>query len=132
MLSFEHGTLVQSAYLAYSPEWFWSYFSANDYSDAKVWIASPRQPDPNGGEGARPSWQGDWRVEDWEVGDSLASGRDFVVVAIGEKGRLSTNDRVPRQEHYRAMWGESEGRRYESPRRFEFQDGVSRALLPWR
>lgn len=131
ILSFEHGSLVQSAYLAYSPEWFWGFFSANDYADAKIWIASPIETDRNTPK-AKPSLQGNWLIQEWKPQDQIVGIEDFMVVCLAEKGKLSANGRIPRQEHYQALYGESAGRMYVSPRRFVFPRGVSRALVPWR
>lgn len=131
ILSFEHGSITQSAYLAYSPEWFWGFFSANDYADAKIWIASPIETDRNTPK-AKPSLQGNWLIQEWKPRDQIVGIEDFMVVCLAEKGKLSANGRIPRQEHYQALYGESAGREYVSPRRFVFPGGVSRALVPWR
>lgn len=126
ILSFEHASLMQSAYLAYSPEWFWSFYSANDYADCVVWRANLAERDPNT---KKFSMQGDWQICGWRP-DRYGSGD--IIVCLAEKGRLSSNDRTPSQEHYRAMHGQEPGRQYVSPRQFTFPDGLSKALLPWR
>lgn len=126
ILSFEHGSIMQSAYLAYSPEWFWGFYAANDYADCVVWRANLISRDPNT---KRFSMQGDWQICGWAP-DRFGHGD--IIVCLAEKGRLSTNDRTPKQEHYRAMHGDEPGRKYESSRRFKFPNGLSKAMLPWR
>jgi hypothetical protein len=131
LLSFEHGTLTQSAYLAYSPEWFWGFFEANLYEDINLWLTWPCQVDRNQGS-AGPSLQGDWRVGKWHPSLSTDGLGHFMTVVLAEKGEASTNDQIPSQEHYKALWGEGGRKMTEGKRRFEFPNSVSTALVPWR
>jgi SAM-dependent methyltransferase len=108
MMLVEHGTAIQGALLAFSPEWFFDFFAANDYAGFRVtlfrffdilrsrWVAVPWEPYDDGGPvSATPGTQ---------IGD-------FINVVIAEKGEASTDDRAPTQGQYRVLHGDDQYRR---------------------
>lgn len=103
----EHGTAIQSALTAFSPEWFFNFFAANDYADCQVYL------------GVFPfGMGGEWFVRQWEPFDvhnnpvpATPMCGDFVNIVIAEKGQNSPSDRIPIQAQYRMMHG-SENVRY--------------------
>jgi SAM-dependent methyltransferase len=89
MFLFNHSTLIQSAYLAFSPEWFWDFFEYNGYSDIQVFTGSFKVVGK------------EWEVNPWMPGQRYPR-QDFITVAIAEK----VNDVeyvAPIQAHYRKM-----------------------------
>lgn len=88
MFLFNHSTLIQSAYLAFSPEWFFDFFEANGYRDIRIVT------------GAFKSVAKDWSVHSWEPGTYPVG--DFITVAIAEKTE-SRELIAPIQAHYRKL-----------------------------
>ncbi len=94
MFLFNHSTLIQSAYLAFSPEWFYDFFEFNGYRDIQIFT------------GAFKNVVKDWDVKRWEPGEKPEAAYprfDFITVAIAEKAEVSTDAVAPIQAHYRKM-----------------------------
>jgi SAM-dependent methyltransferase len=102
----EHGTPINGAYLCYSPEWFFSFYAANDYLDCQTYVCT------FGG-----AMSNRWRVYKWHPyrtrdgrlvpsHPSLAIG-DFVNLVIAEKGAASSDTQTPIQGHYRLLQQDS-------------------------
>jgi len=102
ILMFEHGTPIQSAFLCYSPEWFFDYFAINDYADCQIFVCVFER-----------SMQDSWTAFRWlpfyeEEGKLKATplnvgAGDFVSVVVAEKGDNSSDIRTPIQSHYRSF-----------------------------
>jgi SAM-dependent methyltransferase len=100
MMLVEHGTAIQGALVAFSPEWFFDFFAANDYERCRItlfrfddilrspWEALPWEP-----------------YRDGTMVKATPEIGDFVNVVIAEKGSVSTDDRSPMQGQYRVMHG---------------------------
>ena len=89
----EHGTPINGAYLRYSPEWFFSFYAANDYLDCQTYVCTFGRAMSNR-----------WKVYKWHPycardgrlvpsHPSLAIG-DFVNLVIAEKGIASNDTRT--------------------------------------
>lgn len=90
MFLFNHSTLIQSAYLAFSPEWFWDFFQFNGYRDIQVFTGSFKSVGKQ------------WDVQQWTPGTRYP-GCDFITVAIAEKAEHQAELVAPIQAHYRKM-----------------------------
>lgn len=89
---FNHSTLIQSAYLAFSPEWFWDFFEFNRFKNIRMFSC------------AFENVLSAWNVYPWIPGTAYPKG-DFITVAIAEKAYQSTSVVAPIQAHYRKMHG---------------------------
>jgi SAM-dependent methyltransferase len=89
MFLFNHSTLIQSAYLAFSPEWFWDFFEFNGYQDIQVFTGSFKSVGKA------------WDVSPWMPGWPYPK-QDFITVAIAEKAN-DVEYVAPIQAHYRKM-----------------------------
>ncbi len=97
----EHGTAIQGALTVFSPEWFFNFFAANDYTDCQIYL------------GIFPPglmFRKDWAMRLWEPFDAKenpvsASPQcgDFVNLVIAEKGPKSTDECIPIQAQYRVL-----------------------------
>ena len=111
MFAFEHGTMIQGALCAYSPEWFFDFFAANQYADCQIKLGVFKYP-------GMPL---NWILNDWHPFDELGApatasprfdaGIEFVNLVLAEKDTASTNNARPIQAQYRALHG-TEGDRY--------------------
>lgn len=90
LFCYNHATPIQSAYLSFSPEWFFDFFEANAYRDVRIYLC------------AFDAVRAPWDVVEWKPGDSKPS-RDYIIVASGEKTERSTNNLSPIQAHYRKL-----------------------------
>lgn len=93
---FNHSTLIQSAYLAFSPEWFWDFFEVNGFKNIRMFSC------------AFENVLGPWNVYPWLPGTAYPK-RDFITVAIAEKTDETTTSVAPIQAHYRKMHGLQHG-----------------------
>ena len=92
LFCFNHATPIQSAYVCFSPEWFLDYLNANGYCDIQLFTC------------AFDKVLSPWKIVSWAPGGEKPA-RDFIIVAIAEKGAQSTNDLSPIQAHYRKLHG---------------------------
>lgn len=100
IIHLEHGSPIQSAYLCYSPEWFFNFYAINNYVDCQIFICS-----------FGISLLNSWLVNRWvpfkEYNNNFTpmplniNVGDFVNIIIAEKGICSSNYKIPIQSHYR-------------------------------
>lgn len=92
------GSYYPSAYLMFSPDWFYDYFVANDFADCKAYM------------GLFDEIEGVWTMLHWHpvIGDVYAYNllqlkvtQKVMLVVVAEKGENSTWDKSPVQTHYR-------------------------------
>lgn len=117
MVLVEHGTAIQGAILAFSPEWFFGFFAANDYERCAIMMYRF----PNG------IYGGEWIAMPWTAyidGDPVSATPgtkigDFITLVVAQKGAASTDDRAPVQAQYRQMHGSDDEKYRTAHRRFE-------------
>jgi len=122
LMLIEHGSPLNSAYVMYSPAWFFDYFAINGFTDCKIYMFMLDR------------WGDTWTAFRWHAFHSRDGRlvptvqmddrwRHAVLVAIAERGESSTVDRQPIQAFYReAHDGEdnpAEAAYREAHRRFE-------------
>lgn len=104
LLHFNVGTAYAGAYLSFSPEWFFSYYAVNGFTDCKTYCAIAREP-----EGDRYIFDTDlyfWqpfftRQENYDYVRACQSVDGAVfVICIAEKDEASTVERTPTQMQY--------------------------------
>jgi SAM-dependent methyltransferase len=98
----EHGSPIQSAFVCYSPEWFFNYYAINNYTDCQIFVCS-----------FGVSLQNSWVVNRWvpfeQQGDQFTpmplnmGVGDFVNIVVAEKGDDSTDTKIPIQSCYRVF-----------------------------
>jgi SAM-dependent methyltransferase len=101
ILHLEHGTPVNNAMLAYSPEWFFGFYAVNDYADCRIYVCA------FGSSIVNP-----WAVYRWRpftdrlhfMPNDLGVG-DFVNIVVAEKSASSTDDKTPIQLQYVTLHG---------------------------
>jgi ubiquinone/menaquinone biosynthesis C-methylase UbiE len=104
----EHASLWTGAYLMYSPEWFYDYYSINSFRDCKVYIgAFEHFPDCEVIEKSMDlfSWKPDFVRDPLYSHLKAASDTEkfsLFVFVIAEKDDNSTWDKIPVQAHYRS------------------------------
>ncbi len=104
ILHFEAASRVIGAYSFVTPEWFYSYYAANDYIDVKVYLCHQSSPGINRFDynldiyNYSPSFS---RVEDFNYFDaSLTHPGIQYLLCIAEKGHNSSNEIIPHQLQY--------------------------------
>ncbi len=120
----EHGTAIQGALTAFSPEWFFNFFAANDYDDCQSYL------------GLFPfGMRQGWILRLWEPFDEHENPvpaspmcGDFVNIVIAEKGPKSTDDQIPIQAQYRAMHKTDKEKYRAAYRRYKASDRRSHLL----
>ena len=99
LVCMESASSFNSAYLMYSPGWFWDYFDVNNFVDWRVYICSYKN--------SRELMYGPWKWFEYDMpknknGPAPETRNNHVlVVSIAEKGELTTPDRQPLQYQYR-------------------------------
>ncbi len=96
----EHGTMFAGAYTAFSPGWFFDFFTANNYRDCKVYAG--RFTDVHTLKfGPWPLSVYNWFGDKNGITPRLESGAELMLVVIAEKGNYSTDTALPVQYQYR-------------------------------
>ena len=122
----EHGTPIQSAYVCYSPDWFFDFFAINNYADCQIYICQFN------------TMQEGWVTATWRPGMTWR-GQQFVSIVVAQKANASSNHRTPIQMYYRDLQKDSEDAIYRKKWREYFHsprnligNGILEALLPLR
>ncbi len=100
LLTINAYTTEQTAYTLCSPPWYFDYFVENGFYDCRVYVIVARR-------GRKNAFWLDPAYVDRARGGTLgfsARGNVFIV-ALAEKGLLSTTDKSPVQQHYRSAAG---------------------------
>ncbi len=128
ILHIEHHSPIQTAYVMYSPAYFFDYYAINGFDDIRV---MPCMFD----EISDPWYVFDWRPfrrdgDRWTWSPhTLPQWRNTLTLVLAEKRPESTSDRTPIQGFYRGLHATEKSEYFElferarrSPRRFRFGD----------
>jgi SAM-dependent methyltransferase len=95
---------VLGAYSMISPEWWFSYYAANDFDDVKVYVCHHAEPSKNRLDYVTDLYQ--WqpfftRKENFNYYDAAVSTKGILYcLVIAQKGQGSTTDKMPVQLQY--------------------------------
>jgi tetratricopeptide (TPR) repeat protein len=121
----EHGSPIQTAYIMYSPAYFFDFYAANNYADCKVYACFF--------ENMTDAWnvflweayyeaEGQWKLS----GHRHPAWHDILIYVVAEKAEDSTDDLTPIQGFYREVHGSNSSPYF---RAFETYRKSSRPLL---
>lgn len=106
VICLESASSWNSAYLMYSPGWFWDYYVTNGFTDCKIYLGSFYEGYDFGFgpwklyyvnlRGKRNTWQ-----ETNGPSPAPRANNHFMIISIAEKGVGSTSERQPIQLQYR-------------------------------
>jgi SAM-dependent methyltransferase len=100
LLTINAYTTQQTAYTLCSPPWYFDYFVENGFSDCRVYAIVVRRGRKNA------FWLDPGYIDRARGGTLGFSARGNVfIVALAERGRSSTTDKSPVQQHYRSAAG---------------------------
>lgn len=99
LVCMESASSFNSAYLMYSPGWFWDYFEANNFNNWQVYVCSYK----NSKELMYGPWKWFWydRKKDRNGPAPETRGNHILVVSYAQKGLQTTHDVQPIQYQYR-------------------------------
>lgn len=107
----EMGCPKQTAYLMYSPAWFFDFYAINNYTDCKLYTCHFKE-----------NYLDEWEIKNWQP---FNEGKlvpypegNFVNFVIAEKADNSTDDKMPIQGHYRVAHNNNDDLYFKAYERF--------------
>ena len=109
IIQFEHASAWPGAYLSYSPDWFFDFYTDNNYNDVQVFMGTfPGVKSPH-------HLQTPWTLYRWipsmygDIHDHSyhIDGNHRMLIIIAEKNKKSTNNVYPIQKQY-SDWSQKE------------------------
>lgn len=104
ILHFEAASRILGAYSFVTPEWFYSYYAVNNFTDVKVYLCHQSSPGEN---------RFDYNLDIYSYTPSFSRSENFnhfnaslthpgiqYLICIAEKGQSSSNELVPHQLQY--------------------------------